>query len=182
VLAAELCHREFPDAVLLMDDGFQHLPLRKHLSLILDPERGNPRCLPAGPYREPRSNRSRADLVLPGEFCLETRLSLPELGDKIQMLCAIGDPDRFRRDLEGLGLKIVAEVRRGDHDALQDVSLFQGLDPAVPIVTTAKDWVKLQVRPDVRDWEIHVARQEAIVSPEEPFWRWMKEKLDGNHR
>src|ERR1700740_2610619 len=46
VLAAKLCHASFPNSVLLMDDGFQHLPLQKHLSLLAMPPRKNQRCLP----------------------------------------------------------------------------------------------------------------------------------------
>ena len=102
VLAAEICAREFPDAVLLMDDGFQHLPLRKHLSMILDsPEPENRMCLPAGPYREPRWNRRRADLVLPGQFRMEEqsiridrRLSgqAVALPSAASFLCALGQP------------------------------------------------------------------------------------------
>ncbi|RYD40359.1 MAG: tetraacyldisaccharide 4'-kinase, partial [Verrucomicrobiaceae bacterium] len=37
VLAAAIVHQHFPNAVMLMDDGFQHLPLRKTLSIVLDP-------------------------------------------------------------------------------------------------------------------------------------------------
>ncbi|HEY9745270.1 MAG TPA: tetraacyldisaccharide 4'-kinase, partial [Oculatellaceae cyanobacterium] len=55
-----------PDLVLL-DDGFQYLPLHRHLNILLiDGERllGNGRLLPAGPLREPLSALARADLVL----------------------------------------------------------------------------------------------------------------------
>jgi tetraacyldisaccharide 4'-kinase len=37
--AAALVAAHHPGAVLLMDDGFQHLPLRKDVSIVLDPER-----------------------------------------------------------------------------------------------------------------------------------------------
>jgi tetraacyldisaccharide 4'-kinase len=55
-----------PDFVLL-DDGFQYLPLQRHLNvLLIDGERllGNERLLPAGPLREPISALQRADLIL----------------------------------------------------------------------------------------------------------------------
>ncbi|MEQ1824102.1 MAG: tetraacyldisaccharide 4'-kinase [Fimbriimonadaceae bacterium] len=64
VLAAEICAQNFPDAVLLMDDGFQHLPLAKDISILVEPDLRNKQCLPAGPYREPQSSLKRADLVL----------------------------------------------------------------------------------------------------------------------
>ncbi len=179
VLAAEFCHREFPGAVLLMDDGYQHLPLRKHVSILLDPERGNSRCLPAGPYREPRANAARADLVLPGAFkAVTTALLPPGTEGDVQMLCAIGDPDRFRRDLEGLGLRIVAEKRLADHDDLAGPTLLKGFREDVPILTTAKDWVKLQKRGDLGPYDIRVVGQEARIEPEDEFWAWLGAKLN----
>lgn len=55
-----------PD-VFLLDDGFQHLRLRRDLDiLLLDCARpfGNGRTLPAGLLREPKSAAGRADLVM----------------------------------------------------------------------------------------------------------------------
>jgi tetraacyldisaccharide 4'-kinase len=52
---------------LILDDGFQHLRLRRHLDLILiNAARGfgNGWMLPAGPLREPRSALSRADAIV----------------------------------------------------------------------------------------------------------------------
>ncbi|HXR24677.1 MAG TPA: tetraacyldisaccharide 4'-kinase [Candidatus Binataceae bacterium] len=51
----------------ILDDGFQHLPLRRDLDLILiNAVRGfgNGWVLPAGPLREPRSAISRADAIV----------------------------------------------------------------------------------------------------------------------
>lgn len=103
VLAAETCHREFPTALLLMDDGFQHLPLKKHLTIVLDPPSPNRRCLPAGPYREPWSNRGRADVVIPGDFRIEAApmgFIGPDgrprtVGGSVCVLCALGRPRAF---------------------------------------------------------------------------------------
>ncbi len=71
VRAASLGHSSFPGSILLMDDGFQHLPLYKDVAIVLDPPVENRRCLPAGPYREPWGNRRRADLVVPDRFRVE---------------------------------------------------------------------------------------------------------------
>ena len=62
----EACERFQPD-ILLLDDGFQHLRLRRDLNiLLLDHRRpfGNGRTLPAGLLREPRSAMRRADLIV----------------------------------------------------------------------------------------------------------------------
>jgi tetraacyldisaccharide 4'-kinase len=55
-----------PDA-LVLDDGFQHLPLARALDLVLLPAEsplGNGFCLPAGPLREPPEGVRRAGGVV----------------------------------------------------------------------------------------------------------------------
>jgi len=55
-----------PDA-LVLDDGFQHLPLARALDLVLLPAEsplGNGYCLPAGPLREPQEGVRRAGGVV----------------------------------------------------------------------------------------------------------------------
>jgi len=62
-LALQACN---PD-LFLLDDGFQHLRLRRDLNiLLLDARRpfGNGWCLPAGLLREPQGEVCRADLVV----------------------------------------------------------------------------------------------------------------------
>jgi tetraacyldisaccharide 4'-kinase len=188
VKAAQLCHKHFPNAILLLDDGFQHLPLRKHISIVLDPPQKNRLCIPAGPYREPAANRKRADLVLPNGFrplFLIDRFETPtgktvELGkgSKVSVLCALADPTRFARDLVALGLSIQASVILKDHDPLDAGNLFASLNPDLPVVVTAKDWVKLRNRPDLGGRQILIARQEARIEPEAEFREWLLRKLD----
>ncbi|HOV86682.1 MAG TPA: tetraacyldisaccharide 4'-kinase [Syntrophobacteraceae bacterium] len=53
--------------VLILDDGFQHLALQRHLDFVLmDAERpwGNGRLLPWGPLREPIEHLERADALV----------------------------------------------------------------------------------------------------------------------
>jgi len=53
--------------VILLDDGFQHLALKRDLDIVLLDGRhpfGNGRLLPAGPLREPPAAISRADCLL----------------------------------------------------------------------------------------------------------------------
>lgn len=51
--------------VLVLDDGFQHLRLRRDLDVVLlDATRPFGRCLPAGLFREPAAALGRADLVI----------------------------------------------------------------------------------------------------------------------
>jgi tetraacyldisaccharide 4'-kinase len=189
VRAADICHREFPSAVLLLDDGFQHLPLRKHLSIVLD--ESNPKnsgCLPAGPYREPRRNRSRADLVLPGEFQIiesskgffdpRDPSSGPEI-QEVQVLCALGRPDRFLASMASYSVKTAKALP--DHDPLTGGTLFEGFDRDLPIVVTAKDWVKLRRRSDLEGWHIRVAMHETRIEPAAEFREFLHAALSKIH-
>ncbi|MDR3688374.1 MAG: tetraacyldisaccharide 4'-kinase [Fimbriimonas sp.] len=189
VLAAEAVHRAFPDAVLLMDDGFQHLPLRKQVSIVLDDARPvNARCLPAGPYREPRKNRRRADLVLPSDFaCVPEPMRLIDPDGNEQtptsysVLCALGQPDRFLTALEAAfpNSKNGGVVRLlPDHDPLTGGTLLDTFPQHLPIVVTAKDWVKLRSREDVAKPRFLIALRKVRVEPEAEFKVWLKNRLD----
>lgn len=193
VLAAALVHERYPHAVMLMDDGFQHLPLRKTVSLVLDPpDPPNRRCLPAGPYREPRGNRRRADLVLPGEFRIVEEGPwltpspavppvVPQGGpsldwpERFAVLCALGQPARFLASLP----RAPAQTRLlADHAPLTEGNLFDGMDPALPVVVTAKDWVKLRARKDLAERRMLVAQHAVRIEPAEAFRAWLAERLD----
>ncbi len=179
VLAAALVHEHHPAAVMLMDDGFQHLPLKKTVSLVLDPsDPPNRRCLPAGPYREPWRNRSRADAVLPGRFrIVEEGPWLDEpWPERFAVLCALGQPSRF---LASLPHPPEETHLLPDHDPLTAGTLFDAMDPALPVVVTAKDWAKLRARKDLAGRTILVARHAVRVEPAEPFREWLAERLGG---
>lgn len=187
--AARLCHQRYPEAVLVMDDGFQHKPVRKHLSLLLDPQKpGNPLLLPAGPYRQPRSQRSRADAVLPEDFPMElyppTYLDAaghevhPTRGEPIQMLTAIARPWRFQHTLERAGLEVKKGLALPDHDPLTQPELLASFDPQWPIFTTEKDWVKLRERTDLDAATIIRVRQNLAFRDRNQFEQWLLRRLN----
>lgn len=189
VLAAQLCHEHFPSAVLLMDDGFQHLPLAKDLTIILDPETPpNKRCLPAGPYREPRGNRRRADLVLPGEFRIveeEPAIVDPEgqartVGE-CTLLCALAQPQKVVESLLRIGVEVRDRRLLPDHDTLRGGTLLASLPTDRPVVVTAKDWVKLRERPDVGERDFLILKHAVRIEPQDRFAAWLKQRLDGIH-
>lgn len=186
VMAAELCASQFPDAILLMDDGLQHKPLAKDVRICIDD--GAARwVLPAGPYREPRSNLSSMDLVVGagGQFALEygpNQLIDPETGKRCappegSVLTAIARPHRLVESLGQAGLTVVNAKLLPDHDPLCAGNLFGDLPDHLPVVVTAKDWVKLQLRSDL-DRTILIARREARIVPEEPFAHWLMQRLN----
>lgn len=188
VLAATLCRERFPDAVLLLDDGFQHLPLRKDLTIVLDePQPGNPRCLPAGPYREPRSSRRRADLVLPSErFAVEFETTLLDVnGDplsphkgSVDVVCAIGRPDRLVGSLRQLGVEVGIVRAFPDHAALSGRYLEDSASARRPVIVTEKDWVKLRREDLPAGSEVWVARRTARVVPKDAFMGWISNRLE----
>ncbi|MDX2066432.1 MAG: tetraacyldisaccharide 4'-kinase [Fimbriimonadaceae bacterium] len=178
--ASQLALRHFPDRVLVMDDGFQHLPVVKQLSIVLDPPRRNRHCLPAGPYREPRRYLRRADLVIPDRWQVEPVLPTLELAaETYAVICAIGQPERFLASVrQALPHARAVTVRvRPDHDSLQDGNLFDGIPPEVPILVTAKDDVKLRLRPDLGERRIVVVPHAIRVTPEAEWRDWLRRQL-----
>ncbi|PIE61574.1 MAG: tetraacyldisaccharide 4'-kinase [Desulfobacterales bacterium] len=66
-LSARLAMDRFSAQVLILDDGFQHRKIQRHLNLLLmDGTRplGNGYLMPRGPLREPASGVKRADWVV----------------------------------------------------------------------------------------------------------------------
>ena len=74
----------------------------------------------------------------------------------------------------------------GDHDPLQGESIFDGLDPSLPLLVTTKDWVKLRKRVDVVDGRLigkgsetvtigRVVRH-ATIQPEDEFKEWFRDR------
>lgn len=186
VLAARLAHENDPEGVLLMDDGFQHLPLATALSLVIDPVRPeSARCLPVGPYREQRLfGRRRADAVLETgggegwrvEYSPLVWSDGPPTGG---LLCALGHPARF---VEAAGPPTGPVVLKNDHDPLTQDDLLAPFDPGATIGVTEKDWVKLRRRPDVGDYRFTVARRDARIEPAHEFRAWLHNRLDAMDR
>jgi tetraacyldisaccharide 4'-kinase len=187
VAAARLAFEASPESVLVMDDGFQHLPLRHDLGLVLDPARPkNGHCLPAGPYREPRFERKRADLVIGAGSRFEVArrpLSFVSgvTGEKVALeaadvLCALGRPQGFVADLERVGVRLGERRLLPDHDPLTAGTLLEGLSSPW-VVVTAKDWVKLRSRGDLDLSRIVVALQQVTVEPAAEFEAFVWQRI-----
>ncbi|ARU42420.1 tetraacyldisaccharide 4'-kinase [Armatimonadetes bacterium Uphvl-Ar1] len=182
VAAAQLAAQQFPDHILLMDDGFQHLRLKPDLSLIIEPDLENDFCFPAGPYREPKSvGARRATRVLTYDEHIQPLPLLlnPPLpsNTKVNALCAIGQPHRFLNSLQTIGLQVQKAALRPDHDPLTAGNLFANLDPELPLVVTAKDYVKLKNHPESQYYQISIANY--LVAPKHPeeFLNWLESQI-----
>ena len=189
VLAAQLVAKQHPEAVLLMDDGLQHLPIRPTIRIALDdPNATNRLCLPAGPYREPVACLNRFDLMIPGKFKVETSdmwISTPgsidvriePRGLSADVLCAIGQPEKFIAGLQSMGVLINSESVLVDHDPLSGINLLQAFSPERPILVTQKDWVKLRKREDAAKYQFLIVRHNVRPQPEEEFLAWLHQQL-----
>ena len=120
---SRLMERAEPPEVLLLDDGFQHLRLRRDLDVVvLDATRPFGRCFPAGLFREPGSALRRADLVV---------LSRAELVDAAARARIWQRVAAFRRGCAPLpaveGGVRVRELRALSSDAVLGVDALQGM-------------------------------------------------------
>ncbi len=172
--------------VVVADDGLQHRALARSFEIVVvDGQRGfgNGRLLPAGPLRGPIERLKQADQLLvraprrlaglpPGpEFTLEP-LSLLALdgrrrapdslaGQTVTAVCGIAHPAQFKAQLEALGMRV-------DLRAFPDHYRFRAADLdglSGPIVTTAKDAVKLRCLERLPG-SIEVLEIEAMLPPE----------------
>lgn len=156
VEAARLADLHFAQSLLVLDDGFQHLPLAKSASIVLRPDPDKNRmCIPAGPYREPAWHYRRANLVVPDHGPAARTITITDVagrevgltGQTVDVLCAIAQPDSVAESLAKLGLKPRNQIALSDHDPLTTEDLFEQFEGDIPIVVTGKDWVKLRHHP-----------------------------------
>ena len=149
--------------VIISDDGLQHYRMRLDIEIAIvdgDSEFGNGYRLPAGPLRESRKRLDTVDAVvwnggkakapafqmrLQGTVFHsvvddEKTATAREFKDmRIAAIAGIGNPDRFFRQLNALGLSF-QEISFPDHHSFQPRDL-QSFDSDV-ILMTEKDAVK----------------------------------------
>lgn len=180
--------------VLIADDGLQHLHLARDVEIVVLDARGcgNGWPLPAGPLREcPRRIGSAAAVVLngaaaalpdgiagPAVFRMELvgarfhgvrdaarSCSVEHLrGRRMHALAGIGEPGRFFRQLDQLGLQYVPHPFP-DHHPFQPTDLvFAG---AEALLMTEKDAVKCSAFAPENAWYLPV---EAALAPDLAQW------------
>lgn len=159
-------------AIIIMDDGFQNPHLHKDFNLVvIDAAQsiGNGFVMPAGPLRVPLLPQvRRADqfvLAGQGEQAPRLRQILAKLGKAIMhsairpthchliggtnviAFSGIGRPDKFEKTLEELDFNVMKHHIFGDHHGYSETEaqklIEEGQDKNLPLVTTAKDYVRL---------------------------------------
>jgi tetraacyldisaccharide 4'-kinase len=212
----------FRSRLMILDDGFQHIGLKRDLDIVLiDAGKpfGNGHLLPWGPLREPVENLARADVIIltrsgqsPGlyhpadilgkfirekpvfrgdhvpekvVFPFKETAIKPEFlkGKRVIAFAGIARPGAFKRSLEELGARIVDFRSFGDHhrfsprelDSLMSRKEQIGADY---LITTEKDWVRLEKDfPKYMDLA-YLKIQFALVSGREEFFHILKERIE----
>jgi tetraacyldisaccharide 4'-kinase len=164
--------------VLVLDDGLQHYRIARDMEIAVVDARGfgNGYLFPAGPLREPEARLASVDAVIcngesgvsgfrmrleGGEFVRLTdtgrAVQASALGStKVHAVAGIGDPWRFFRALESLGLEIVPHAFPDHHPySAADLEFGDGL----PVVMTEKDAVKCRQFAQPRFWMLPVSAE-----------------------
>lgn len=177
--------------VIVCDDGLQHLALKRDLELCVFDGRGvgNGWLQPAGPLREPWP-RQVDFLLAPREFAAANhgygverelaplvcnsagqRVELASLlGKPLLAVAGIANPSGFFTMLRDRGLSLECTFALPDHYDFSSGPL--PLDPAMSVVCTEKDAVKLwRSRPDA--WAVPL-----VVRIDPAFWPAFDRGLD----
>jgi len=168
VRGAKVLIRECRVELIILDDGFQHLRLKRDLDIVLLKKKDlGAGLFPFGRMREPLSSLKRADAIVlmyqevePFEFKFEDKpvfkawrrnwklwradfsqcLSPEEVKEKrFIAFCGLGDNRQFFETLKKLGIKLEAELSFKDHFEYKNFSLSSDK----LYLTTLKDSVKL---------------------------------------
>jgi tetraacyldisaccharide 4'-kinase len=158
--------------VIVCDDGLQHYRLERDFEIAVEDERGfgNGFMLPAGPLREPRQRRVDARVVMslvpaglyrvghPAETVAVTAIA----GKRLHAVAGIGDPARFFRSLEVMGLRATPHPFPDHHRFSPDDLAFPECDY---ILMTEKDAVKCRRfgRSDLIALRVDAAPQPALA-------------------
>ncbi|HYO74980.1 MAG TPA: tetraacyldisaccharide 4'-kinase [Thermoanaerobaculia bacterium] len=121
--------------VFVLDDGFQHLQLRRDLDLVID--------APARFYREGRSALEHADLVVPRRLVLHVPEQLR--GQRVFAFAGLADNSQFFASLSAAGVVVAGSRSFPDHHryTAADLESIRREARGATIVTTEKDAVKI---------------------------------------
>lgn len=173
-------HTVIPINVIVLDDAFQHRYIKRDFNILLtDYHRlyTRDRVLPWGRLRESRTGAKRADIIVVTKcppclsrdeafairkelnplahqqvvFCTIAYRPLPEFKESPVLITGIANPQPILDHLRDSGIKISEHLRFPDHHifSLDELKKIKAI--SVPIITTAKDAVRI---PDNRN--IHI--------------------------
>lgn len=145
--------------LILLDDGFQHRKLHRDFDIVLvrqeDPF-GKGHYLPWGFLRDSPKRLRGVDAIFSKDrdFRHRTARILDEKeqevsvqGWKVGLFCGIANPSSFKKSVDSLGCKVIAEWFLADHEPASPVFLERFADRcktlgAKALITTEKDFIK----------------------------------------
>jgi len=161
----QLLSRATPPDVIICDDGFEDSRLAGAVSIVLengDTPRGIRDLWPAGNCRSlPKDHGGKLLSISPQEVSFSIHSITNDLGTtinptgthgkQVNVLCGIGDPERFLRDLQYTGITIGEKRFLRDHCRSYSKVLRQSLEshPEGIFVITHKDACRLE--PELRN-------------------------------
>lgn len=143
--------------LLLMDDGMQHLRLKKDITICAvdgeDPYGGG-RYLPFGRLRDLPERMGQADLIVVKgrsiqKKCVRVEMVLSgPIEGKVALFCGIARPEQFKKNVESKGAEVVHHLFLGDHEQISERKLRRFSEEAAKkgakkLFCTEKDVVKL---------------------------------------
>jgi tetraacyldisaccharide 4'-kinase len=161
--AGRFAEAKFGAQLHLLDDGFQHRALARDFDIVLvTPQDGSDRLLPAGRLREPLTALGRADTVVLASGASEEAFSLQgKLVWRVKrgivaegiparpvVFCGIARPQNFLLQLRAANIEPAAQAFYWDHHAYNEKDVRELLElrqrsEAGGFVTTEKDAVNL---------------------------------------
>ena len=130
-------------ALIILDDGFNRVEIKK-FEILLEPENiTNPFPFPSGPFREFFWTKKKADLLLKEGKDFKREVSYENLTDKMLLATAISDPVRLD---DYLPSGVIAKVYLEDHAYFDENMLAEKmyLYGAKSLLVTQKDLVKMK--------------------------------------
>ena len=179
-------------SAIIMDDGLQNPSLAKDLTIaVVDGARGlgNGAVIPAGPLRAPidfqmglvdaigvtMTDDANETLELmrhrfPGPVLELRRAATGDVdwlkGSAVVAFAGIANPQRFFAQLEELGADVKDHIAFRDHHVFTrddgERLLAAAAQHAATLVTTEKDWVRLQANPELPPQLVETVRTLAI--------------------
>jgi tetraacyldisaccharide 4'-kinase len=186
--------------VVVLDDGFQHLPLKRDADIVLL-NGSEDHMFPRGRLREPLSALKRADIVMlmaggtipasaldyvrgPAFTChprpsglasgsgLQSMVPPDTLsGRKVILASGIANPERFRGTAEKLGWIVVDHYSLPDHHRFADNELRSILDRAAELPVVVTEKDWVKLPAWFKEMDqVAALRIEMVLDDEEAFW------------
>lgn len=132
--------KELGAKVIFLDDAFHRCEIKK-FDILIDVEFKNRFCLPSGPYREPKSFKKYADIIVKEGRDFKRVVKIKNPTSNMVLVTAIARPKRLEKYID----KNIKKYYFEDHHhfskkEIEDIIKKEG---ATSILVTGKDEVKL---------------------------------------